>query len=251
MYNYLSIDLESWASPPIPKFVRLTGEDKKKLDNGHIKKSAIEILRILKKNRTKLTFFLVGQLYDWYPEVVEMIASQGHEIAYHTHYHDAVFDEKSLIEGLDKSKKFLQRFKPIGFRAPRISLKNDNLLKILNKYGFRYDSSIYGKYEERKITHGITQFPVTSIAGIPVGSGYFIGLLGRNIKWLYKAINKTGNPVLSFIHNWQILKPINPTFPDRLYLLTHPHYLPYLADCSSAFAYLIGEFRFRSMKNLL
>lgn len=251
MYNYLSIDLESWASPPIPEYVRLTSQEKKKLDNGHIKKSAIEILRILKKNNTKLTFFTVGQLYDWYPEVVEMIASQGHEIAYHTYSHDAALDEKSLIQGIIKSKKFIQRFKPIGFRAPRISLKNDNLLKILNKSGFKYDSSSYGPFKNKKQVHGIWELPVTSFAGIPIGSGYFIGMLNKKIEWLYNKINKNGSPVISFIHNWQVLKPIDPTFPDNKYLLTHPYYLPYLADCSLTFEYLTKKFRFKPMKNLL
>src|SRR3990167_10445551 len=92
VFNYLSVDLESWASPNLPEFVRLTSSEKKKIDNGHIKQSAIKILNILKKHKTKLTFFIVGQLYEWYPEVVEAIAKDGHEIAYHTHAHDVLYD---------------------------------------------------------------------------------------------------------------------------------------------------------------
>lgn len=251
MNNYLSIDLESWASPPIPEYVNLSSQEKKRIDSGHIKKSTLYILDLLNKHKTKLTFFIVGQFYDWYPEVVESIANAGHEVAYHTHYHDALVDEQSLTASMIASEKFLSRFKPVGFRAPRISLKNKNLLKILKKYGFKYDSSSYGAYKDKRKIHGIWELPVTSYAGMPIGSGYFIGLLGKKIKWLYDNVNQNGSPVISFIHNWQIVKPIKPTFPTKKYLVTHPYYFPYLADCASAFEYLITQFKFIPMKNLL
>ncbi len=250
MVNYLSIDLESWASPNLPEFIRLTSQEKKLLDNGHIKKSAIQILKLLKKHKVKLTFFIVGQLYEWYPEVVEMIASHGHEIAYHTHAHDVLSHKDTLIKSIQKSKIFIQRYKPIGFRAPKIILKNDHL-KLLKNYGFKYDSSIYGAYSESKKIDGILEIPITSVANIPIGSGYFIGMLGKNIKWVYQNINKNGMPVVTFIHNWQILKPKKPTFPTPSYVFTHPYYVPYLVNCSSSFEYLIKCFKFVPMKNLL
>lgn len=250
MRNYLSIDLESWASPNLPEFIHLSSREKKLLDNGHIKKSTIYILRILKKYNTKITFFVVGQLYEWYPEVVEMIASQEHEIAYHTHAHDVLTNKDTLIESIKKSKKFLQRYKPVGFRAPRIYGKNTKL-KILKNYGFKYDSSIYGSFLAKRKMHGVLELPVTSIKKIPIGSGYFIGMLGKKMRWIYEVINKKGDPVISFIHNWQVLKPIKPTFPTRAYIMTHPYYIPYLINCSSAFEYLVKHLSLEPMKNLI
>ncbi len=250
MINYLSIDLESWASPNLPEYVRLSSSEKKRLDNGHIKKSALEILRILKKNKTKLTFFIVGQLYEWYPEVVEKIASEGHEIAYHTHAHDFLVNKKTLIGSIEKSKKFIQRYKPIGFRAPRIYLKTDHL-SVLKKFNFKYDSSTYGSFYHSKKINDILELPVSTIGKIPIGSGYFIGALGKHIQWAYKEINKKDIPVISFIHNWQILRPTEPSFPSNQYLLSHPHYLPYLMNCASTFNYLLKQFRFIPMKNLI
>lgn len=250
MKNYLSVDLESWASPNLPEFVNLPSLAKKKLDNGHIKKSALHVLDLLKKYNTKITFFTVGQLYDWYPKVVEKIASLGHEIAYHTHDHDLLLNKVTLIKNIEKSKQFIQRFKPVGFRAPRISIDRQ-YLTILKKYRFKYDSSRYGAYREKQKINGIAELPVTSWAGIPIGSGYFIGALGKKISWLYKRINRQGNPIISFIHNWQVLKPRKPTFPTKGYLLTHLHYFPYMADCSVTFEYLLKNFKFTLMKNLL
>jgi len=250
MKNYLSIDLESWAMPNIPEFLRLTSEQKKKIDAGNARGSTLKILSLLKKHKTKLTFFIVGQIYEWYPKLIEKIADEGHEIAYHTHTHDALLDVDSFKKSIDLSKTFIQTFKPLGFRAPRISIKH-RYLKILKDYGFKYDSSIYGSYSERKMVEGIVELPVTSVSIIPVGSGYFIGLLGKKIYLIYENINKKGHPVISFLHNWQILKPINPAFPTKKYLLSHPHYFPYLSDCSSTFEYLLKTFTFLPMKNLL
>lgn len=250
MINYLSIDLESWASPNIPEFINLTSEEKKKLDNGHIKASALRALDILEKHQVKLTFFVVGQLYDWYPEVVEEIASSGHEIAYHTHDHDVLIDKNILLKNLNKSKKFLQRFKPIGFRAPRISIEKE-YLSILSRFGFKYDSSTYGDFKKRSKIGGIQELPVSLLSIIPIGSGYFTGMLGKNIAWFYQTLNKRKMPVISFLHNWQILKPVKPTFPNKKYVLTHPYYFPYLVNCSSTLEYLLERFTFSPMKNLV
>ncbi len=250
MWNYLSIDLESWAMPNIPNFLILSSKEKKRLDAGHAKYSTLKILNILKKNNTKITFFIVGQIYEWYPKLVDMIASEGHEIAYHTHSHDAIGDKESFITSIEKSKKFIRRFKPVGFRAPRITIEH-RFLQILKDYGFKYDSSTYGAYSDRRKIDGIIELPVTSMSGIPVGSGYFLGLLGKKTEWLYKKINQRGAPVISFLHNWQVLKPAKAIFPNKKYILTHPHYFPYLIDCSPSFSYLIAKFRFIPMKNLI
>lgn len=250
MINYLSVDVESWASPNLPEFIKLSSKEKKDLDRGHIKNSTLKILKILKKHKVKLTFFIVGQLYAWYPEVVEKIAKEGHEIAYHTHAHDVLYDSNMLIKSMEKSRKFLQRFRPIGFRAPRI-FKNTDHSKLLKKYGFKYDSSSYGNYSKKKKTNGILEIPVTSIWNMPIGSGYFMGLLGKRIDFFYQVLNKKNAPMISFIHNWQVLRPENPTFPSRWYVASHPLYMPYLANCDSSFEHLIKNYRFGFMKNLV
>lgn len=39
-----------------------------------------QILEVLEKNNTKITFFIVGDWIDKYPEYVKKIANKGHEI---------------------------------------------------------------------------------------------------------------------------------------------------------------------------
>lgn len=250
MENYLSIDLESWAYPDIPEFLSLTSAERKKLDNGYVQRSVEVILKMLDKHNTKITFFIIAQLYDWYPETIEMIAREGHEIGYHTYTHDLLRSEDILKNSLQKSTAFLEKFKPKGFRAPAI-LMQKSYLKTLAAHGFTYDSSVYGDYKTKEIIDGVTEIPVSVFSKAPIGSGYFMGLLGNRIQWFYNKINATQTPVVCFIHNWQIVKPREATFPTRSYLLTHPHYFPYNLEIPNTFEHLLNNFQWNVTSNIL
>lgn len=249
MINYLSIDFESWAYPDLPQFNSLSCEDRKKLDGGYVKESAERILKILAKHKTKLTFFVLGELYDWYPDVIEKIASGGHEIGYHAHTHNILKSKEDLINSLEKSKIFLKRFKPAGFRAPTILIKKE-YFSVLKKYGFLYDSSVYDRYTAARTVDGITELPVSKACYLPVGSGYFAALLGKKTSWIYKLINDQGSPAITFIHNWQIIKPKKATFPTNSYLLKNPRYLPYTFEILDTFENLLYKFSFAPMIDL-
>src|SRR3989338_8016218 len=250
MINYLSIDFESWAHPDRPEFNNLTSMERKKIDGGSVKQSGEVILKLLKKHNTKLTFFVVGQFYEWYPELVERIEHEGHEIGYHMHEHELIHSDEVLVRSLKKSERFIKRFKPRGFRAPRVSI-NISYLPILKQYGFTYDTSVYGNFSKKRSVFGVRQIPVSAIGSVPVGSGYFLGLLGKQIGRVYDYINKSGRPVISFVHNWQIETPKNATFPDSRHLITHPHYFPYLFNVYNTVEYLLKNYRFAPMRTLL
>ncbi|MBI5465428.1 polysaccharide deacetylase family protein [Candidatus Gottesmanbacteria bacterium] len=250
MKNFLSIDFESWAYPDLLEFRNLSSRERKKLDAGFVKESAEKILKILAKYDVKLTFFVLGQLYEWYPETIEKIAQAGHELGFHTYSHDILRSKDVLIKSLELSKKFLQKFHPKGFRAPNILMENE-YFPILKKYGFEYDSSAYGLRSTKKVVDGILEIPVSVYGPLPIGSGYFVGLLRERIGWFYQQLNKKNLPVVAFLHSWQIVKPQKTTFPSRAYLLTHPIYLPYQRDCLPIFEYLLANFEFGKMENLL
>lgn len=250
MINYLSLDFESWTFPNLTEFRKLNSNERKFLDNGYVRKSAEIILKILKKHDTKITFFVLGQLYEWYPETIEKIFQEGHEIAFHTYSHDILKTKETLIKSLEKSKRFLNKFKPIGFRAPNIMLSKECLL-ILKEYGFKYDSSTYGAGISNRNNHIPIEFPVSTYGKVPIGSGYFIAILGNKIEWFYRRINKENRPVIAFIHNWQVIKPKHATFPCLSYIIKHPYYLPYTFGVYSTLEFLLNNFSFAPMKNLL
>lgn len=249
MVNYLSIDFESWVYPDLPEFQKLTNEQRKRIDNGYVEDSAEKLLKILDKYSAKLTFFVLGQLYKWYPKTIEKIAAKGHEIAYHTDAHEFLSSKKVLVHSLEKSKKFLNKFKPKGFRAPQVSIKKE-YFTILRNYGFEYDSSTYGPYFSKRRISGILEIPISKLSFLPIGSGYFMAILGKRIIPLYRLINRRRKPVIAFVHNWQIFKPKKATFPNGGYLLKRPYYLPYTFEVTDTFEHLLRNFSFAPMKLL-
>lgn len=69
------------------------------------------ILATLQKHKVHITFFMVGDWVDKYPEAVKKIADGGHEIANHSDSHKHVTElslednEKEIIKCSDKIKK--------------------------------------------------------------------------------------------------------------------------------------------------
>ena len=104
------------------------------------------LLRILRKNNVKSTFFVVGEIINQHPEIIKSLSNQGHEVGLHGHTHKR-FDSLSKIEKEkeinDSIKAYKKTFKagPKGFRAPQHSIDKETL-KLLDKYDFEYDSSV-------------------------------------------------------------------------------------------------------------
>ena len=100
--NLLGIDFEDWYHPElIQQYVR-TKKDPTVI-NG-----IDEIVDILRKNDTYATFFVVGELLEYKPELLDKILSNGHEISFHTMHHTKLntsgFKEKFKTELQDFSK---------------------------------------------------------------------------------------------------------------------------------------------------
>ena len=250
MKNIFSIDLESWIhfyedSLKIKKF---NSEERKKLDKGYIKKATLDILSLLDKYNQKATFFIVAEIYDWYPEIIKNIKKQGHEIGYHTHTHLVVKNNELLEKELLLSKRFLKDFKPKGFRAPLIYLRED-AMKVLEKHGFTYSSSSYDEYIIFRYGK-ISEIPVSAIAlrkqkfsqllpkpltfklllnKFPIGGGLSISLIGSRTSRFIRKLNDESKPAILFIHPWQLYQTRNITsLKYKLNLfMKNPLCLPY------------------------
>lgn len=75
-----------------------------------------KILDILERYQVKATFFLVGENVKNYPNVVERILREGHELGNHTYTHDRIdLDE---IEACEKAIYELTDYKTKLFRPP-------------------------------------------------------------------------------------------------------------------------------------
>jgi peptidoglycan/xylan/chitin deacetylase (PgdA/CDA1 family) len=262
-----AIDFESWVFPQEKKFLNLSVDERKNLDDEYILKSGYALLELLASKKQTLTFFVIGQIYDWYPELIHDIQDAGHEIAYHTYEHNILDNCQILEQEFSKGEQFIRDFAIKGFQAPAIIFPSGGHA-VLKKYGFDYSSSVYSSNKEVSDFDGVLEIPVSVFdysngkekelvppmpmrfsklfQGVPFGSSYFTALLGGNLTAkLLRKMEKRGYKFANlFIHNWQIFQPEKAGFPDSKYLFSHPSYLPYTKNIRKDFEYLLDNFEF-------
>lgn len=141
-------------------------------------------LEFLKVNKSKATFFVVGEIVEQYPDLIKEIIDCGHEIACHTYTH------KHLTElGIEGFKQDIEHFMDalnkvgihdvIGFRAPTFSLVQESswAYKVLASYGFKYSSSVLPAANPLFGWEGFGKNPkwMDEILEIPMAIGSFLG----------------------------------------------------------------------------
>ena len=111
------------------------------------------VLNLLDEFKVTATFFIVADVVENYPGLVESIVERGHEIGCHGLHHAckihpttkkplmscAEFEERTLI-----AKNLLEKVygeSVIGYRAPNAYI-GGWMLDVLEKIGFKYDSSV-------------------------------------------------------------------------------------------------------------
>ncbi len=225
----MSVDIESWVHRKV--FNIPLSEQTKELDGGHVLRATKIILELFKKHHTKATFFVLGTVVEWYPELIEEIKHEGHEIGIHGYTHRLLNEHtrESFDEEIRKTILILNNLgvKPIGFRAPAFT-KADFLYEVLSKNGIIYDSSVFPiktplydgtSYHSRPfiIDRGIVEIPLSvykiSRLRIPVG-GFYLRLFGSRINYLLlKKIEKINEIAVMYFHPWEILD-----IPKEIYI---------------------------------
>lgn len=56
-------------------------------DDGPGPKNTAQVLEILKKNHIKATFFMIGEMVQYFPQIAKQVAADGHVIGNHTWHH--------------------------------------------------------------------------------------------------------------------------------------------------------------------
>ncbi|MEB3756074.1 MAG: polysaccharide deacetylase family protein [Desulfurococcales archaeon] len=108
------------------------------------------ILEMLSEKGIKATFFVVGELADRYPSIIEAIVNEGHELGSHGYFHrrmDKLTREEALRE-IKRSIDSLSVFQPISsFRAPNLQPPRISVEDYLS-LGIKVDSSV-ASYKDR------------------------------------------------------------------------------------------------------
>lgn len=104
------------------------------------------LLRMLRRQQVRATFFVPGFTADTYPDTVKSIVDDGHEIAHHGYLHEPMrgISPQAEAEYLDRGLEALDRVagvRPAGYRAPWWEV-NWHTPDLLGQRGFQYDSSL-------------------------------------------------------------------------------------------------------------
>jgi peptidoglycan-N-acetylglucosamine deacetylase len=175
-----------------------------------------EILDDLKERHVCATIFVLGELAYNNPELIEYIADNGHEVAYHSFRHTPLTDEdpEQFISETEKFKKYIQDLCGVevkGFRAPVFSLtkKTTWVLDSLKQLDFVYSSSVlpagsplYGFPDAPKNpfkwNNGIIELPAPIHNVGPIAIPFLGGIYFRYIPLsLIKTFIKSMNPEIS------------------------------------------------------
>jgi len=108
----------------------------------------VAIPRILETYRRlglKQSFFIPGWCLETYPDTVEAILKDGHEIGHHGWIHeDPVVtqgEQRAPFEKALRAHEIICGMRPKGYRAPVYNITPE-VIDLLIEYGFDYDSSL-------------------------------------------------------------------------------------------------------------
>lgn len=227
----LTVDIEDWYH--IPSVCGSTFSVFKDVEEffkkwegryDYLSSNVEKVLRILDQYKIPATFFIVADVIEHYPGLVESIVDHGHEIACHGLHHSCVIDSRTkrpllppdaFREATEKAKRDLEKIsgeKVVGYRAPN-ALIAGWMIDHLEEIGFKYDSSVsvnslYNKGDSP--LNGVSSSPY-----YPVKNGLASGKERRMVEfpWAYWdflgfKVPTSGGPMLRFLGSHIILKGI-------------------------------------------
>ena len=128
---------------------------------SRVENNTRKLVELLAQHGTKATFFVLGWVAERYPGLVKLLVGQGHEIASHGYGHELVTTQspEQFRHDVRKAKYILEDLtgSPVlGYRAPSFSITAESqwALSILVEEGYRYDSSMYDRFQRSENARG-------------------------------------------------------------------------------------------------
>jgi len=255
----LSIDYEPWFAL-FRRYDKPTDPvQRRDLDGGFTSIAIDTILGQL--GGARASFFLVGEIAGWYPDVPKKIVSAGHELGLHCHIHRPLKNEKELAQDIRASLHWLRQYNVRGYRAPMVGI-SEAAYPLLEENGFIYSSSIYapaglilqkGKIWEIPVSttnshkNGLYTAPrdftfrLLLNGEFPYGSSFSIGLMSKQILKIMERELKRGISPTIILHPYELVKPPSSVRLIRD-LILNPHLIPFLRDKSSFLKTLLQQF---------
>lgn len=219
----ITIDCEQWNAP------LLRGKKDSSNDNTEYSyEGNKKLLDILDKNHIRATFFTTSFFAEKHQKQIKEI-SKKHEIGSHGHNHlYRISKNLDLEKDIKRSKETIEKIigrKIYGFRAPQAQF-SINLINILKKLKFEYDSSIHAAWLPGFYNHKdkpLKPFNIEGILEIPASASHslrlpFSWIFMRNLPLAYttkiiKKLIKKGVIPIIYLHSWEFYNFKSKTVP--------------------------------------
>lgn len=265
----LTIDYEPWAALS-RRYDFLPSKTRRKLDDGYAFRAVDPILEHL--GNAKASFYLVGELIDWYPELPEKISRAGHEIGFHCQTHRVLTDLNEIEKDLNASADWRKKYNAHGYRAPMINTV-EGVYPLLEKHGFTYSSSLYAPTGTFLRKGSIWEIPVSTLpllgkpsefhaprrmdfrlvfgGEFPYGSSMMSGLFTKTVFRIIEDQLKAGLSPVIFLHPYEIVTPTN--WPRRFThdMLSSPLLYPFTLNKSAFLKNLLRNFPTSTMQDFI
>lgn len=253
-----AIDRKDWDGHPL----RVAGNTRRLLD-------------LFESREIRATFFVLGWVAQRVPQLVQEIATRGHEVACHGYSHQLVYNQSPELfrRETQDSKRLLEDITGLpvrGYRAASYSITEQSrwALDMLAEAGFAYDSSIFPVRHDRYGMPGTPEHPYRLTTGngnalieFPLSTarilGYRLPIAGGGYFRLYpymvtrtglRQINRRSEPFIFYLHPWEI-DPQQPRV-NADWLSRFRHYNN-LSKCEGRLQRLLDDFSFGTTWDVL
>ena len=222
----LSIDYEPWFALT-RRYDSLSDAVQRRALDGGFTCSALEpILAML--GEAKASFFLVGEIAEWYPEIPQRIVAAGHELGLHCQTHRPLVDTAELQHDLEVSAQWRANFDIRGYRAPMVGI-SEAAYPLLEKAGLAYSSSIYAPSGNLLQKGNVWELPVSTLSifgrspslnaprefstglllggEVPYGSSFMIGLIPDLVLHILEREIRAGLSPVIILHPYELVRP--------------------------------------------
>jgi polysaccharide deacetylase family protein (PEP-CTERM system associated) len=273
MLNILSVDVEDWfqaeAQTEVVRPANWADIEPRVWPNVRT------LLTLSERFGVKATFFILGWIAEQSPNIVEAVASEGHEIGSHGYAHRPAFrqDRDEFARDVAQSLTVIRNAADVeirGYRAPSFSLgeRTPWAWEVLVDHGFTYDSSVFPIHHDTYGSPHLPRYPFRfalndgrEIAEIPLTT---VRLLGHNLPaagggylrlfpyWYtrraIRAANRHGYPAVVYLHPWEI-DPQQPR--NKLSWLSRFRHYTNLDTTMYKLERLLSDFRFGTISDYL
>jgi peptidoglycan/xylan/chitin deacetylase (PgdA/CDA1 family) len=265
----LTIDYESWFAPS-RRYDFLSSEERLVLDDGFTRDAIDPILEVLKD--AKASFYLVGELAEWYPELPQKIFDAGHEVGFHCQVHRPLTILSDIDHDLQTSAGWRKKYNVHGFRAPMINTV-EGVYPLLEQNDFIYSSSLYAPTGTILRKGNIWELPVSTFplfkkpssfhaprrmnlplvlgGEFPYGSSMMSGLFANTVFKIIENEMRAGLSPVIFLHPYEIVSPVR--WPQRFArdMIFNPLLYPFTLNKSSFLKDLLSSFPVSTIQDFI